>query len=149
WLPNIRQNTILVRYEEKDRALPQNLENLYVTTADGRQIPLKSVASVERRSAPTVIEHDGLRRVVGVTGYYRPGNLPSMDVVMNLVSNAYMGNPPHGIQPVNFPPGYGMVMRGDMTQMMQSFQRLLGGLMLALAFMYLVLVVQFRGFLQP
>src|SRR5205807_3242022 len=40
-------------------------------------------------------------------------------------------------------------MRGDTTQMMDSFRRLLGGLVLALIFMYLVLVAQFRGFLQP
>jgi HAE1 family hydrophobic/amphiphilic exporter-1 len=107
------------------------------------------MATVERHVAPTAIEHDGLKRVLGVTGYYRLGNLPSMDVVMNLVANAYGGNPALGIEKINFPPGYGLEMRGDMTQMMDSFRRLLTGLALALIFMYLVLVAQFRGFLQP
>ncbi len=147
--PNLRQNTILVRYAEKDRASFNDLENLYIATADGKQIPLKSVATIERRTAPTVIEHDMLKRVVGVTGYYRPHHLPSMDVVMQLVANAYGGNDKLGAKAVNFPPGYGMEMRGDMTQMMESFRRLMNGLWLALAFMYLVLVIQFRGFLQP
>jgi HAE1 family hydrophobic/amphiphilic exporter-1 len=147
-LPNLRQNTIMVRYEPEDRQAPE-LESLYVTAPDGRQIPLKSVATVERTVAPTAIEHDGLRRVVGITGYYRTGSLPSMDVVMNLVANAYGGNATLGIEPINFPPGYGIEMRGDMTQMMDSFRRLLTGLALALIFMYLVLVAQFRGFLQP
>jgi HAE1 family hydrophobic/amphiphilic exporter-1 len=68
---------------------------------------------------------------------------------MNLVANAYGGNPKLGISAVNFPPGYGIEMRGDMTQMMDSFRRLISGLALALVFMYLVLVIQFRGFLQP
>jgi hydrophobic/amphiphilic exporter-1 (mainly G- bacteria), HAE1 family len=148
-LPNLRQNTILVRYEEQDRQSAQDLENLYITAGDGTQIPLKSVAKIERSVSPTAIEHDGLKRVLGVTGYYRIGNLPSMDVVMNLVAYAYGGNEKLGIQPVNFPPGYGMEMRGDMTQMMDSFRRLMNGLFLALALMYLVLVIQFRGFLQP
>jgi hydrophobic/amphiphilic exporter-1 (mainly G- bacteria), HAE1 family len=148
-LPNIRQNTILVRYEEEDRMAAQDLENLYLTTPDGRQIPLKSVATVERRTAPTVIELDGLKRVIGVTGYYRKEGLPSMDVVMNLVANTYGGNPQLGVPAVNFPPGYGMEMRGDMTQMMESFRRLLTGLTFSLVLMYLVLVIQFRGFLQP
>ena len=147
--PNERQSTILVRYDRKDQQTPQDLEALYLTTPDGRQVPLKSVAAVEEHTAPTIIEHDGLRRVVGVTGYYRNGKLPSMDVVMNLVSNAYGGNAALGIAPVNFPPGYGLEMRGDMTQMMDSFRRLLTGLALALVFMYLVLVMQFRSFLQP
>jgi HAE1 family hydrophobic/amphiphilic exporter-1 len=148
-LPNLRQNTILVRYEEEQRRAPHDLEDLYLTTSDGRQIPLKSVATVQKTLAPTVIEHDMLQRVVGVTGYYRIGDLPSMDVVMNLVSNAYGGNQKLGIQPVNFPPRYGLEMRGDMTQMMDSFRRLITGLTLALVFMYLVLVAQFRSFLQP
>src|SRR5437763_11657222 len=56
-LPNIRQNTILVRYEPEQRATPQSIEELYITTPDGRQIPLKSVATVVRKSAPTAIEH--------------------------------------------------------------------------------------------
>ena len=148
-LPNLRQNTILVRYDEDNRQSVQDLENLYVTTSSGTQIPLNSVATIERGEAPTAIEHDGLKRVMGVTGYYRIGNLPSMDVVMNLVAYSYGGNPKLGIKPINFPPGYGMEMRGDMTQMMDSFRRLVNGLFLALALMYLVLVIQFRGFLQP
>ena len=147
--PNLRQNTILVRYEERDRQSLHDLENLYLSTPNGQQIPLKSVATIERREAPTVIEHDMLRRVIGVTGYYRIGDLPSMDVIMNLVGNTYGGNEKLGVQAVNFPPGYGMETRGDMTQMMASFRRLFYGLWLALLFMYLVLVVQFRGFLQP
>jgi HAE1 family hydrophobic/amphiphilic exporter-1 len=148
-LPNLRQDTILVRYDPSDRETPQDLEDLYLTAPGGRQIPLKSVASVVPTLAPTAIEHDGLKRVIGVTGYYREGHMPSMDVVMELVKNAYAGNAALGIQPINFPPGYGIEMRGDMTQMMDSFRRMLTGLALALVFMYLVLVIQFRGFLQP
>ncbi|MHB8636209.1 MAG: efflux RND transporter permease subunit, partial [Fimbriimonadaceae bacterium] len=99
--------------------------------------------------SPTVIEHDELRRVLGITGYYRKGNLPSMDVIMNLVSNAYGGNKALGVAPVNFPPGYGIEIRGDMPQMMDSVRRLMSSFGLSLLLMYLVLVIQFRGFLQP
>ncbi len=148
-MPNQRQNTILVRYDEGDRKTFGDLEGLYLSAPDGRQIPLKSVASVERNLAPTAIEHDGLRRVVGVSGFYRQGHPPSMDAVMDLVSNAYGGNPKLGVQAVNFPPGYGVEVRGDMTQMMDSMRRLVQSLGLSLVLMYLVLVVQFRGFLQP
>ena len=148
-LPNLRQDTIQVRYEEKDRRSGADLDNLTLTTPTGSQIPLKSVATVERNVLPTVIEHDGLKRVMGVTGYYRIGNLPSMDVVMNLVANAYQGNPKLKAAPVNFPPGYGMEVLGDMKEMMSSFRRMMSGLAIALVLMALILVVQFRGFLQP
>jgi HAE1 family hydrophobic/amphiphilic exporter-1 len=148
-LPNLRQSTILVRYEDADRRHASDLENLYLTTPEGRQVPLKTLATVERRSAPTVIEHDGLRRVMGLAAFYRIGDLPSMDVAMDLVRNAYAGNEALGIPPINFPPGYGLEMRGDMTQMMDSFRRLFIGLGLSLVLMYLILVAQFRGFIQP
>lgn len=148
-LPNLRQDTIAVRYEADQRRDLSDLDQLQLATPGGKHVPLRSIATIELADAPTAIEHDGLRRVLGVTGYYRAGNLPSMDVVMNLVANAYGGNEKLGIKPTGFPPGYGLEMRGDMTQMMDSFRRLLYGLLLALALMYLVLVVQFRGFLQP
>ena len=140
-LPNLRQNTISLRYEPSDRRTEEDLKNLFITTKSGQQIPLKSVANIEFRHAPSVIEHDNLRRVIGIAGYYRQGHLPSMDVGMEVMMKA--------MEKLNFPPGYGIEMRGDMTQMMDSFRRLLYGLLLAIIFMYLVLVAQFRGFLQP
>jgi HAE1 family hydrophobic/amphiphilic exporter-1 len=148
-LPNIRQNTILVRYDKEDRQTPSDLGNVYLTTPSRSEIPLKSVADIVRTTTPTAIEHDGLQRIMGITGYYRKGNLPSMDVIMNLLSDAYGGNKQLGIEPVNFPPGYGIEIRGDMTQMMDSVRRLMSSFGLSLLFMYLVLVIQFRGFLQP
>jgi len=140
-LPNIRQNTILVRYAQQDRAGASDLTHTFITTPDGRQLPLNALATITYRQAPSLIEHDGLRRVVSVMGYYRPGSRPSMDLSMAVQMQA--------VQKLNFPPGYGIEMRGDMTQMMDSFKRLLIGLMLAVIFIYLVLVAQFRGFLQP
>lgn len=140
-LPNIRQNTILVRYEPEDRATSFDLENLYITAPDGRQVPLKSVATLEKRAAPTVIYHDSMRRVISVLGFYRRNQPPSMDLAMEVEMKA--------MSELNWSPGYGIEMRGDMTQMMDSFRRLLFGLMLSIVFMYLVLVAQFRGFMQP
>lgn len=140
-LPNQRQNTISVRYAPESRRTEGDLENLYITGTNGQSVPLKTVAQIRLRRAPSVIEHDNGRRIIGITGYYRQGHLPSMDVGMDLMMKS--------MEKLNFPPGYGIEMRGDMTQMMDSFRRLLGGLVLAIIFMYLVLVAQFRGFLQP
>ena len=50
---------------------------------------------------------------------------------------------------LDLPPGYGMELRGDMTQMEESFQRLLRGLALAVIFMFLLLVAQFRSLVEP
>jgi hydrophobic/amphiphilic exporter-1 (mainly G- bacteria), HAE1 family len=140
-LPNIRQRTILVRYDEPQRRDPQDLLLMTVSTKEGRQVPLKSVAHLEYRDAPTVISHDQMRRAITVMGYYRIGEPPSMDVTMEVMMKA--------MAKLNWPPGYTIEMRGDMTQMMDAFARLLLGLQLAILFIFLVLVAQFRGFLQP
>lgn len=140
-LPNIRQRTILVRYDEPQRRDPHDLLLMTVTTKDGKQVPLKTVAHIEYREAPTVISHDQMRRAITVMGYYRIGEPPSMDVGMEVMMK--------GMAKLNWPPGYTMEMRGDMTQMMDAFGRLLMGLQLAVLFIFLVLVAQFRGFLQP
>jgi HAE1 family hydrophobic/amphiphilic exporter-1 len=50
---------------------------------------------------------------------------------------------------IDFAPGYGVELRGDMTQMEESFQRLLRGLYLAVVFMFLLLVAQFRSLIEP
>jgi HAE1 family hydrophobic/amphiphilic exporter-1 len=141
-VPNIRQATVLVRYEDDQRRNnEQDLEQVYLTTEEGQSVPLKSVASVADRAAPTVVTHDGLRRVINVLGFYRPGGPPSMDLTMEAIQKA--------VSEMNFPPGYGLEMRGDMTQMMDSFKRLFWGLGLSVLFIYMMLVAQFRGWLQP
>lgn len=140
-LPNIRQRTILIRYDEPQRRGPQDLGLMTITSSDGKQVPLKSVAHLEYRDAPTVVGHDQMRRAITVMGYYRKGEPPSMDVGMEVMMKA--------MSKLNWPPGYTIEMRGDMTQMMDAFSRLLMGLQLAILFIFLVLVAQFRGFLQP
>lgn len=140
-LPNVRQNTVLVRYEEEQRRGPPDLASVYLTTPEGKQVQLGSLATLVPESTPTLISHDGLRRVITVLGFYRRGEKPSMDLTMD-VQMAAMSR-------INFPPGYGIETRGDMTQMMDSFRRMFAVLALALVFMFLVLAAQFRGFSQP
>jgi len=140
-LTSVRQATIRIRLNEEQRRHLGDLRNLFITTPDGRQVPLSHIAEIKQKPIPTVIEHDNLRRVIGITGYYRPGKLPSMDLAMEIEARAF--------QRLNFPPGYSIEMRGDMTQMMDSFRRLFASLLLAVIFMYLILVAQFRSFLGP
>jgi hydrophobic/amphiphilic exporter-1 (mainly G- bacteria), HAE1 family len=104
-------------------------------------VPLTSVARLEERQGPTLIERDNFRRIVSVLGFYRKGGPPSMELSMNLLDAA-------GAK-IDLPPGYGVELRGDMTQMEESFQRLLRGLLLAVILMFLQLVAQFRSLVEP
>lgn len=136
-----RPTTIQVRYQEDQRMDLDDLNGMFIAGHSGEQVPLLELVTLEERSAPTAIEHDQLRRVVSFGGYYRKDGRPSMDATMDVQMRA--------LADLNWPPGYGLEARGDMTQMMDSFRVMLVGLALALVLMYLILVAQFGGFLQP
>ncbi len=140
-LDNKRQFTILLRYQGDQRRDRADLEQVKIVGKKGEVVPLGSLARIEERRGPTLIEHDNFRRVVSVLGYYRKGGPPSMELSMDLLMAAY--------EKIDLPPGYGIEMRGDMTQMEESFQRLLRGLYLAVIFMFLLLVAQFRSLVEP
>lgn len=138
---NKRQTTIQVRFDETQRANIQDVMTTMLRGDDGKLVPLSAIAEAELTQTPSLIEHDNLRRVASVTGFYRMEGRPSMDVAMDLMARAQTQ--------LNWPQGYKLEVRGDMTQMMDSFRRLLIGLQIALIFIFLMLVAQFRGFIQP
>ncbi len=144
-LPNVRQDTIDIRYQQGQRRSVYDLMQMPITGRDGSgtpvQVPLKTLATATPQLAPTLIQHDGLKRTVSVLAYYRKGGPPSMDLAMSIITKAS--------STLNFPPGYSLEMRGDMTQMMDSFARLLRGLEVAVLLIFLVLVAQFGGPLAP
>jgi hydrophobic/amphiphilic exporter-1 (mainly G- bacteria), HAE1 family len=140
-LDNQRQFTILLRYRGEQRRDRADLEQVKIVGKRGEVVPLASVAQIEERRGPTLIERDNFRRVISVLGFYRKGGPPSMELAMDLLMAAH--------QKISFPPGYGVELRGDMTQMEESFERLLRGLYLAVIFMFLLLVAQFRSLIEP
>ena len=138
---NLRHDTILVRYAQDQRNRTGDIADVQIAGSGGQVVPLSAVAHVERSVGPSLIEHDGLRNSVSVLGFYRRGGPGEMDLDMNILMR--------GMAAVPFPQGYGMEMRGDMTEMMQSFSRLLGAMEVAILFVFLLLVVQFRSVVQP
>ena len=139
-LDNKRQFTILVRYRGEQRRERADVEQLKIVGKRGEVVPLSSLARIEERTGPTLIEHDNFRRTVSVLGYYRKGGASSMQLSMSGFMAAHE---------LELPPGYGVELRGDMTQMEESFQRLLRGLYLTLVLMFLLLVAQFRSLVEP
>jgi len=140
-LDNKRPTTVQVRYSGEHRDDLSDLDSMYITGSSGEQIPLSELVTLERTMEPTAIEHDQFRRVISFGGYYRKDGRPSMDATMDVQMRA--------MSQLNFPVGYGIEARGDMTQMMESFRKMTIGLVLAVVLMYFILVAQFGGFLQP
>jgi HAE1 family hydrophobic/amphiphilic exporter-1 len=76
-LDNKRQFTILLRYRGEQRRDRTDLEQVKIVGKKGEVVPLASVATIEERPGPTLIEHDNFRRAVSVLGYYRTGGRPA------------------------------------------------------------------------
>ena len=95
-LPNLRQDTINIRYEDRQRRTPGDLLAMTVTGKNGAQTPLRTLATLTPERVPTLIEHDGLKRTISVLAFYRQNGPPSMDLAMQIISKAS--------SEVNFPP---------------------------------------------
>lgn len=132
---------VMLAYPENERRSPEDLANVQVVGPTGKRAPLAQVARFEPGPVFSMLEHDGLRRSHSVTGSYRPGGKPSMQLSMDLLMASRTQLP--------FPSGYDIEQRGDMTQMMDSFARLLRGLALSLVLIYLALALYFSSAVIP
>jgi HAE1 family hydrophobic/amphiphilic exporter-1 len=139
--PNLRHDTILVRYARDQRSRTGDIADVQIAGANGQVLPLAALATFHRDVGPSVIEHDALHPSVSALAFYRRGGPGEMTLDMQILMR--------GMAAVPFPKGYGMEMRGDMTEMMQSFGRLLNAMIVAILFVFLLLVAQFRSVIQP
>jgi len=99
---------------------------------------LKSVAKITRGVAPLEVEHRSITRVTDIYA-----NVSGRDIasVANDIQKRLGG--------IHVPSGYRMAMRGEIESMRESFAGLFFGLLMAMALVYLVMVAQFRSFLDP
>jgi multidrug efflux pump subunit AcrB len=113
------------------RALPIRAANGYVR--------LDQVASIAYDAGQTEINRDGLRQSVAVTARLENRDLGSAIAEIR----ARLG------RDVRFPAGMTVEYGGLYQEQQSSFRELLGALALAIALVFLVLVIEFRSFAHP
>jgi multidrug efflux pump subunit AcrB len=124
-------------------------ENQIRSLLDLRAIPLRSpkftqptrldaVTDIQRIEAPTEVDHYQLRRVIDVYVGLSGEDLGS---VANQIDQI--------IAETEIPRGIRIDMRGMVTGMRESMKSFAMGLSLAVVLLYLILVAQFRSFLDP
>jgi CzcA family heavy metal efflux pump len=105
----------------------------------GQEVTLvKNVAKITRGVAPVEVEH---RAITRVTDVYSNVNGRDIGSVASDIENR--------LAHVTLPSGYHVAMRGEVQSMRESFSGLGFGLLMAVALVYLVMVAQFRSFLDP
>ncbi len=124
-------------------------ENEIRTMQDLRAIPLRgpgvtkpvrldAVTSIRRTTAPTEVSHYQLRRVVDI---FVGLNTEDLGRVANRIDEL--------IAAVDVPKGTRITLRGMVQGMRDSFRSFAIGLGLAVVLLYLILVAQFRSFVDP
>ncbi|ANF82332.1 nodulation protein NolG [Acinetobacter sp. NCu2D-2] len=133
-----------LRLAEKDRALPSDLQNLYVTSsktdANGQPIltPLSSVATFEEKLGASQINRRDLAREVLVEA--NTSGRPAGDI----------GNDISAMQEkFDMPVGYSFDTQGSNADMAESAGYALTAITLSIVFIYIVLGSQFNSFIHP
>ncbi len=142
--PDDESYNVMVRLAPGRRATNADLERLTITSsqlaADGspKVVPLRQVVDLVPTVGASQINRRDLTREVELTAnvYGRSAGDVSRDIQKALAE-------------IDWKPGYRFVMGGSTKDMAESFGYAVSALVLAIAFIYMILASQFRSFLQP
>jgi multidrug efflux pump subunit AcrB len=130
---------LTVQYPEDQIRTLDDLTAIPLHSSDRRQATrLDAVSRITRIESPTEVDHYQLRRLVDV--YVAPSG-EDLGRVANAID--------HIIEETKIPEGVRVDLRGMVQGMRSSFSSFGFGLLLAVALLYLILVAQFRSFLDP
>ncbi len=120
----------------------KTLEDLKAIPLHGTKIMqptrLDMVASIEQFKAPTELDHTQIRRFIDI--YVRPEQEGLDRIARQINGIVASAHPPRGVD---------VALTGSVTSMNASFRSFAIGLTLSVLLLFLVLVAQFRSFLDP
>jgi hydrophobic/amphiphilic exporter-1 (mainly G- bacteria), HAE1 family len=143
WIdPNTGNNYMLtVQYSPKqvDSMTMNDFKNIPLRATNSKQYtPLQSVAQIYPINTPTEVDHYQIRRVFDI--YVMP-KTEDLSGINNEVK--------HLIEGLKLPKNARVRVQGAVVGMNQSFVRFGVGLLLAVILVYLILMAQFRSFIDP
>lgn len=130
---------IVVRYDESYRESLSDVENITLTTAMGKQIPLKNVAEIKTVEAAPSIERENRQRIITVKGSLGAGvALSEVTQEMQDIINNYEA-----------PDGIFLEIGGTIEDQQESFGDLMVLFVLIVILVYIVMATQFESLLFP
>lgn len=130
---------IILQLEQGQRADINDVQNLRVSSSDGRFIRLGDIATIKYGSGPTRIEREDKQRQIVV--YANTVGVSPGDLIAKVKSEY--------IPELNMPSGYNYKMIGQADNMARSFKEVYKAVILAIVVVYMVLAAQFESFSQP
>ena len=130
---NNRAYRVYAQADQRFRANPADLRQLYARTSDGQMVPLDTVVRLRETTAPQVISHFNLFRSAEITGNPAPGQSSgqALRTMQELAAQ-------------NLPPGFTFAWAGQSLEEIKAGSQtgLIFGLSVILV--YLVLAAQYR-----
>ncbi len=133
---------VKVRYTADERSQISDFEKMYIRTADGREVPLLSVANIS--FAPgysTITRTDGLRRIT-VTAEVNNKLANSSEIFAQLAKTTFRQ------LKQEYPDVY-LSMQGSKKNTRESFSSLVIGFPIALVGIFVIIATIFRSYIQP
>ncbi|MEO7134194.1 MAG: multidrug efflux RND transporter permease subunit [Vicinamibacterales bacterium] len=135
---NNRAYRVFVQADQRFRASPANLKQLYARAANGDMIPLDSVVRLRETTAPQVISHFNLFRSAEISGNPAPGRSSGQTLeAMEQLARA------------NLPPGFDFAWAGQSLEERRAGTQAGVIFGLSLLLVYLVLSAQYESFVLP
>jgi multidrug efflux pump subunit AcrB len=134
---NGQSYSVAVQTPQRLVASTSDLNNMVVSSADGRRTQLLANLATFRRSlSPTVVNHYNSQPVIDVLASVDGTDLNSVAQRVQAIVDGYKGKLPRGVF---------LDARGQMTNMIAAYTGLLSGMVLALVLVYLLLVVNYQS----
>ena len=133
---------VMVRFPEAERKSIGNLEDMYIRTPDGKEVPFYSVARFELGRGYSAIRRTDGRRVVNVIADVDRGvSIP--EEILRAVDST--------VVPVLLAkyPGLSVGLDGEQEERKEAMRGLAQGAMLALVIIYTLLAVPLKSYVQP
>lgn len=150
WIDHLSGNHYFIgaQYFEDDIRSLQTLENIPITSSDTMKATvLKNVATFRRTTAPAVVNHLNITRVIDV--YANVSGRDVGSIAAEIEKRLERSEKLQTLMAKYKQKGYTYHIRGEVQSMKESFRQFGAGLVIAIILVYLVIVVQFRSFRDP
>jgi len=130
---------VLVRYEQKHRQDKYDLDNIYINSPAGQQIPLKNVATILVGDSEDQIDREDQERMISISCSVASGHdLQSVTAKVETM-----------MKEINMPEDFHYQIGGSAEDMQESFMWLGVAIMVAILLVYMVMASQFESLLDP
>ena len=129
---------ILVKYKDEQMFHKNDLENLIIVSSEGKSLALRELAEIKVIEGPNLISRENMQYTLDILGFSKDRALSKVNKDIKAVINQYQ-----------LPTGYTAQVTGQQDDMNDALTRLAVALVFSVAFIYLLLVSQFKSLIHP